>query len=331
MYISADTLDDVLRRVIGKLLKSKNRIRTSRGWTREIFGVLLQVTHPRARLSRTEKKGTLFSCLGELLWYLAKTNDLGFINYYAPEYQADSDDGQTIRGAYGIRLFNMGGNDQVANVLRLLREVPNSRRAVIQLFDASDIAKHYKAIPCTCTMQFTVRRKRLDMLTSMRSNDVFLGLPHDVFAFTMLQELLARALNITLGTYKHAVGSLHIYEKHIQSARVYLREGWQREVSMPRMPVGDPWPSVKALLNAERELRDGRPIEASKLRIHPYWADLVRLLEIYRHFRNDDREKIGPLKSLITSRVYDPYIDRKRQNPPRRASGIHTAPQLSLF
>lgn len=209
MYIAADTVDDMLRRVIGKLLSSKTSIRTTRGKTREMFGVLLQINNPRARLSLTEKKGTLFSCLGELLWYLAKTDELAFIHYYAPEYRYESDDNQTIRGAYGPRLFNMRGHDQVANVLNLLRGRPQSRRAVIQLFEAADITSHYKEIPCTCTLQFTIRRKRLDMLTSMRSNDAFLGLPHDVFAFTMFQEIMARALNITMGTYRHVVGSMH--------------------------------------------------------------------------------------------------------------------------
>src|SRR5712664_4635748 len=122
MYIEEETLDDLLRAVLSKLLASRNRIRPTKGSATELTGVQLKVTKPRARLSRTEMKGTLFSCLGELLWYLAKTNDLGFISYYLKHYKKFSDDGQTIYGAYGPRLFNMRGNNQIANVVARLRE-----------------------------------------------------------------------------------------------------------------------------------------------------------------------------------------------------------------
>src|SRR2546426_11367513 len=82
MYIVADTLDDLLRVVFSNLLKSENRIRPTRGQATELLGVLLQLNNPRARLSLTETKGRLSSCLGELLWYLARTKDLKFIAYY---------------------------------------------------------------------------------------------------------------------------------------------------------------------------------------------------------------------------------------------------------
>src|ERR1700686_2683132 len=111
MYISAATLDDLLRRVLDKLLKSKIRIKPTKGSTTELTCVLLQITKPRARLSRTEMKGTLFSCAGEFLWYLAKTNDLRFISYYLKDYKKFSDDGRTVHGAYGPRLFNMRHHD----------------------------------------------------------------------------------------------------------------------------------------------------------------------------------------------------------------------------
>ena len=86
MYIPAATLDDLLMRVFEKLLRSRNSVKPTRGGTTELTGVLLKIKNPRARLSRTEMKGKLFSCLGELLWYFAKTDDLGFIKYYLARY-----------------------------------------------------------------------------------------------------------------------------------------------------------------------------------------------------------------------------------------------------
>src|SRR5450759_4353018 len=119
------------------------------------------------------------------------------------------------------------GIRQIDNVINLLKKKSESRQAVIQLFDASDIVEVHKDIPCTCTLQFLIRQRRLNMITNMRSNDAFLGLPHDIFAFTMLQEIIARTLGVEMGTYKHAVGSLHLYDKNRNSAQQFLDEGWQ--------------------------------------------------------------------------------------------------------
>ena len=65
--------------------------------------------------------------------------------------------------------------------------------------------------PCTCTLQFLARGVKLDLIVYMRSNDVIKGLPHDIFCFTMLQEIAARRLSLEPGIYKHCVGSLHLY------------------------------------------------------------------------------------------------------------------------
>lgn len=233
MYIKEKTLDDLLRAVLTILLKTSKEIKPSRGRATECIAVLLEIANPRARLSLSESRGRFTSCLGELLWYLARTNNLKFISYYLSRYKDESEDGKTVYGGYGPRLFG-GPYNQVDNVLKVLRK-RDSRRAVIQLFDATDISSPHKEVPCTCTLQFMVRHGRLHMFTNMRSNDAFLGLPHDVFAFTMIQEIFARTLGVRLGTYKHAVGSLHLYRKNRKAARQYLNEGWQSTAPMPPM------------------------------------------------------------------------------------------------
>ena len=311
MYFSEKTIDDLLRAAFRKLLKSKSKLKATRGLMTELTGVLLELTNPRARLSRTETKGRFFSCLGELLWYLATADDLTFIRYYLSHYAEESDDGQTVYGAYGPRLFSMKGNDQIANVVKLLRERPTSRRAVIQLFDAADIAEHHKGIPCTCTLQLMIRGNRLIMFTNMRSNDVFIGLPYDVFAFTMLQEIVARTLAVEVGTYKHAVGSLHLYEKDRKAAQQYLDEGWQETVSMPPMPLGDPWPPLQTLLKAESEIRQGEISDVAGLKLDNYWADLVRLLQIFRYRKDKNTGEITKLRKNLSSQIYDTYVRGK--------------------
>ena len=320
MFISAPTLDDLLRGVLTKLLASTNYVTPTKGATTELTCVLLQITNPRARLSRTEAKGTLFSCLGECLWYLAGADDLKFIGYYLKKYKKFSEDGVTLHGAYGPRLFNMRRHDQVANVIGLLKKKPASRQAVIQLFDAKDIAKKHKDVPCTCTLQFMIRGGRLLMFTNMRSNDAFIGLPHDIFAFTMMQEIVARALKLEPGTYSHAVGSLHLYKTNRDAARKYLKEGWQSTVVMPPMPKGKPWASIQKLLKAERAIRNGRSVSVGTLRLDRYWSDVIQLLQIYWHFKRGESDKIAQIKKKILVRVYDPYIDDKKQSAERTKS-----------
>src|SRR4051812_33364910 len=104
MVISADRLDDLLAKVFKTVLKKGQALGATRGANRELFGILLHLKDPRARISRTEIKGTVYSGLGELLWYLAGSDALDFICYYAPRYEENSSDGTTVHGAYGPRL-----------------------------------------------------------------------------------------------------------------------------------------------------------------------------------------------------------------------------------
>lgn len=316
-----DTLDDLMRAAVEDVQRNGSRISVSRGEAWELSGVLLELTDPRARLSRTETRGRLFSALGELCWYLAKTNSAQFISYYIPQYQTEAEGG-IVHGAYGPRLFNQHGQDQVRNVIDLLRRKPSTRRAVIQVFDAADLAEEHKDVPCTCSLQFLARDQRLHLFTSMRSNDVFLGLPHDVFCFTMIQELVARTLGLEVGVYKHAVGSLHLYEQHRDDASAFVNEGWQATDSpMPAMPFGDPWPSVEVVLRAEAAIRESSSTaDVLQQGLEPYWADLVRLLEVFSCMRKSNVARISELREQMASPVYDVFIEAKIQLLTRRGS-----------
>jgi thymidylate synthase len=314
MFLEADTLDDLLRQVFAHLIASKNRIVASRGTFNEVFGVMLELTNPRARLSRSEMKGKVFSALGEWMWYLSGATEVDFMEYYLPgRYLPESDDGKSVRSGYGTRLFNFGETNQVSNVIELLNRKKSSRRAVIQLFDRSDLEQDYKSIPCTCTLQFAVRDERLHLIVNMRSNDVYVGLPHDVFAFTMLQEVIARCIGVELGTYKHCVGSLHLYDNMINAAEQYLSEAWQSKIAMPPMPAGDPWPSIAKLRAIEAELRlqgsSGNTLDAN---LDDYWLDLARLLAAYMMYtKAQNVHGLRQLRQEMSSNVYNVFLDAK--------------------
>lgn len=278
MFIKGDTVDDLLKKIFKEILDGGTEAEPTKGRTKELSGVLLKLTNPLGRLSRTEGKGKIFSCLGELLWYLSGSNELSQIQYYIQEYHKYSDDGKTIFGAYGPKLF--GANGQLPTVIEILRERNSTRKAVVQLFSSSDIKAHHNDIPCTCTLQFLVREGKLSLYTSMRSNDAFKGLPHDIFAFTMIQELVARKLDIPMGEYGHYVTSLHLYIADVESVQRFQNEGWQEKVSMPSMPPGDQTSNVLKLLKHERELRKSNKINSNK-HSDSYWRDLSILLEVF--------------------------------------------------
>jgi thymidylate synthase len=319
MQSSDRILDDLLRKVFRRLLASKHQITASRGTTRELIGVLLKLGRPRARLSRRETRGRAFSCLGEFLWYLSGDNQLDFIRYYIKEYEKESDDGKTVYGGYGPRMFCQRGHNQLENVIKLLGKHPTSRRAVIQLFNAEDIAgkERRREIPCTCTLQFMLRDHKLHLIVSMRSNDAFKGLPHDIFAFTMLQEVVARTLSVDVGPYQQFVGNLHLYDENQVAVQQYIDEGFQSAVEMPAMPEGNPWRSIRTVLAAEARIRAGETLDADACGVGDYWADLIRLLQI---FSAKDPKTIEALKAKMVFGGYASYIQviRQRRSRPKK-------------
>lgn len=297
-----------MRRVIGSLINSGELTSPSRGPAVELCGVGLELTNPRARLSRSEVRGRIFSCLGELCWYLSGSNSAAQISYYIPAYEREGE-GDEVHGGYGPRLINWNGVNQISSVIETLRLKPSSRRAVIQLFDHDDLQGTYKDVPCTCTLQFLIRNNEMQLISYMRSNDVYLGLPHDIFSFTMLQELVACSLDLSVGRYVHFVGSLHLYERDRSKAMAFLKEGWQGTTScMPVMPAGNPWPAIQSLLTTEEAIRNGTDLPPTTASVEAYWEDLIRLLQVYAHSKRKNLAEVSRLRLDMVEPAYDLYI-----------------------
>jgi thymidylate synthase len=313
-YFRGDTLDDVMKMVVEEIQKNGTCIEPSKGPCKELIGVLLEIDNPRARLSRTETKGKPFSCLGELCWYLAKSNKLDFISYYISKYKEYAD-GNIVYGGYGPRFFKWKCINQIERIITILKCKPNSRKAVIQLFDSKDLCKEHKDVPCTCVMQFMIRDNKLHLITYMRSNDVIKGLPHDVFCFTMIQEIIARSLSIDIGVYKHSVGSIHLYDSDNAEANNFIDEGWQpTNISMTPMPERNPWPEIQLLLSEEKNIRKTGLYTSNLANIDQYWADLIRLLQIFRYLKDKKSKEISNLKNDMSSDIFNSFIDQKLIN-----------------
>lgn len=328
MYIREASVDDILRIVFQRLIKTGKRVEASKGKMREITCAVITLTNPRARLSRTESRSLLFSGLGELLWYLAGSDKLDFITYYIPKYPVETPGSKRVRSAYGPRLFPRAGSGQVSRLVNLLKARPTSRRAVISLYDQEDLDERHDEVPCTCTLQFLIRNNRLDLITHMRSNDAFLGLHGDIFAFTMLQEIVARAIGSEVGTYRHMVGSLHLYDKHRAEAEQFLSEDWQKNRMMPAMPLGNPFGAIREILKRERAIRTNGKFKKT-VELGSYWEDITRLLLIHRATVKGRPQAIEKFSKAMASDSYQPFIQRRHRQAKKRA--VQLAAQMELM
>lgn len=300
-----DSLDDLLRGVYEAVLERGEAVSPTKGPNRELRCVTLQLNNPRARLSRSESRGRVFSALGELLWYLSGSAATDHISHYIQAYKDYDEDG-IVHGGYGPRL--RGGSDQLATVIALLREKPSTRQAVIQIFDHVDLLAPHKDVPCTCTLQFLNRDAGLDVVVYMRSNDAFIGLPRDVFCFSMIQELVARCVGVDVGQYMHVAGSLHLYDTNDEDARRFLDEGYYFSDEMPRMPDADPLAAVREILVLEEQLRSGKDPLSIIVPSDPYWADLVRILMVFELSGSERQNEVAAVVDEMNTQVYQLYV-----------------------
>jgi thymidylate synthase len=122
-------------------------------------------------------------------------------------------DAGSFHGAYGPRI-----KTQLPTLAKRLNDDHDTRQAIAQIWrPQDDLWGETVDLPCTLGFQFFVRNDSLIMHTRMRSNDVNWGIPYDVFQFTQLQLTLSNVLNLNVGEYIHTVGSMHIYERDIDS------------------------------------------------------------------------------------------------------------------
>ncbi|RYE54311.1 MAG: hypothetical protein EOP48_12600, partial [Sphingobacteriales bacterium] len=221
------SVDEVQLSLLDSLLNGGTLVSARQMKTLEIHPSGFVLTNPRARcLTNKARKWSLPLAIGEFTWHLSASNDVKFISYYAKQWEKFSDDGKVIKeSCYGHKIFekNNKGISQWSNVVNLLSEDRDTRRAVLSLYESTtDFGAFSKDVSCICTIQFLIRDNKLDAITHMRSNDVMWGLPYDLFLVTMLQEYLALTLSVPLGRYYHFANSMHLYERHFKLATEIL-------------------------------------------------------------------------------------------------------------
>lgn len=187
------------------------------GVVAEILDAVFEVEDPtRNVVTNSLRSMPLRYAIGELAWYLSGSNAVKDISQFSKKWTELSDDGVTNNSAYGHRIFTRFGFDQWEYVKSLIKKDPNTRQAVIHIKDADN--KPTKDTPCTVYLQFLLRDGKLNLSVHMRSNDLWMGVPYDMFSFCFLQMKMAMELGVGIGTYTHYAGSLHLYERDYYSA-----------------------------------------------------------------------------------------------------------------
>ncbi|MFE2498566.1 thymidylate synthase [Streptomyces scopuliridis] len=277
-HLTADSMAELFAGAV-TLAKSGEQVSPRGMATWEVRDVHLLLTQPRARLLHAPPARIVNPAfaVAETVWHLSGS-DAPWIFDYNARLRQYADDG-VLRGAYGPRMRNWAGKvDQLARVVEILQEDPDSRRALIQLYDPAQDAAGHKDVPCTLGFRFHLRAGRLHMATTMRGQDVWIGMPYDVFFYTVLHELVAGWLDAELGEFHLHVGSLHIYDDHVEQAE-YLTS----LVASPVMPdLRTPWKGFEDLLDQ---------VEARDVTGHPGWDTMAETLRSYRLWKDGQREQ----------------------------------------
>ena len=172
----------------------------------------------------------------EALWMLAGRNDLAWPLHFNSRFAAFSDDGEKIRGAYGWRWRDFFGYDQLRVIAEHLRSNPQSRRAVLTMWDpVYDTVQgmNSRDVPCNTQAYFDVRGGKLNMTVTNRSNDAIWGAyGANAVHFSMLQEYLASFIGVSTGDYVQFSNNMHVYTDVFDAE--YLRkvalECWSRNL-----------------------------------------------------------------------------------------------------
>jgi thymidylate synthase len=299
------SLDEAFLAVMDLLLRQGTSSAPRDLPTREVAPFTFSISNPRRRfVSIPERKWSIAYAIAEFAWHLRGADSVDEIAFYAPRWRTIARGKSKITGScYGARVFAPphSGPSQWETMLALLRRDVASRRAVLHFSEPNANPLDSDAdIACALSLQLILRNDRLDAICTMRSNDAVLGMPYDVFLFTMMQEMAATALGCELGRYHHQVGSLHLYESQIAVAERVV--GSRPAVIESMTPMSDLHDAAK-LLEGEARSRLGVDRLPGSFEDSGYWTDLLEVIESWTKRREGATIDAAPPK------LRDPVLD----------------------
>ena len=174
----------------------------------------------------TTKKLHLRSIIHELLWFLKgetniqylKDNDVRIWDEWADEHGE-------LGPVYGYQWRHWRGKsgevDQIANLVEQLKRNPNSRRHIVTAWNPDDV-DDMALPPCHAIWQLYVADGKLSCQLYQRSADVFLGVPFNIASYALLTMMLAQVCGLEAGDFVHTFGDVHLYNNHIEQAKLQL-------------------------------------------------------------------------------------------------------------
>lgn len=151
------------------------------------------------------------------------------------------------------------GIDQITNVIEGIKKDPFGRRHIVTAWNPAEISD-MALPPCHCLFQFYVTTDgRLSCQLYQRSADIFLGVPFNIASYALLTMMVAQVCGLRLGEFVHTFGDLHLYENHIEQAKLQL----SREPRLlPRMELNPEVTDIFSFTYADFLLTDYYPHDA---------------------------------------------------------------------
>ena len=234
--------------------------------TRAIFGAQARFDLRAGFPLLTTKKVHLKSIIYELLWFLRGETNTAYLHEHGVSIWDEWADAEGNLGrVYGAQWRSWqapGGEtvDQIAAVIAEIRRAPHSRRLIVSAWNPAELGQMALA-PCHALFQFFVQDGELSCQLYQRSADLFLGVPFNIASYALLTMMVAQVCGLKPGEFVHTFGDLHLYENHLEHARLQLT---REPRPLPRMLLNPDVTRIDAFTYQDFELLDYHPHPAIK-------------------------------------------------------------------
>ncbi len=187
----------------------------------------------------TTKKIHFPSIVHELLWFLNGDSNIKYLNDNGVTIWDEwADQNGDLGRIYGVQWRSWRGSnnesiDQIKNLMYSLKNNPNSRRHIVSAWNVGEL-DNMRLPPCHILFQFYIVNNKLSCQLYQRSADIFLGIPFNIASYALLTALIANTLNLELGTFIHTLGDAHLYNNHIEQAKLQLS---RKPKKLPKLEI----------------------------------------------------------------------------------------------
>lgn len=236
---------DLLRLILDEGVTKGDRTGTG---TKSIFGHQMRFDLANGFPLLTTKKLHLRSIIYELLWFLSGDTNVHYLQEHGVRIWNEwADPDGELGHIYGYQWrswpdYNGGHIDQISEVVRQIKEVPDSRRLLVSAWNVADLGR-MNLPPCHILFQFYVAEGRLSLQLYQRSADTFLGMPFNIASYALLLLMTAQVTGLTAGDFIYTTGDTHLYLNHLEQARQQLT---RTPRTLPHMRLN---PEVKSLFD----------------------------------------------------------------------------------